>query len=297
MTFDAFRICALKTRNFECMRWLVLLLTFFTIPVWAQQTVELFIVEGGVTNGNYDMPYFTFNTSDQFDSSNAVLRFQTGEEVTFHVTNRSDFTCAFQVEGYGGIDRIAADETEEWTVTFDQPGTYLYEDPTQDHRALGLGGMLVVSDFTGPEFYAVFTEHDEKWIKAIAEGGVYDRRAYNPEAFTINGKGFPRTLKDTMSFIEASVGDTIIVHMTNAGYLHHFPHWHGYHVTILEASMHPHYIGWVKDSYGMAPGESVTVQLVPDKPGMFPVHNHNLVTTTIGGNYPGGMMMHMQIHE
>jgi hypothetical protein len=39
------------------------------------------------------------------------------------------------------------------------------------------------------------------------------------------------------------------------------------------------------------------VELVPDKPGRYPIHNHNLVTTTVGGNYPGGMMMHMHIHE
>jgi FtsP/CotA-like multicopper oxidase with cupredoxin domain len=85
--------------------------------------------------------------------------------------------------------------------------------------------------------------------------------------------------------------------MTNAGMMYHFPHFHGYHVKIIEATYHKRYIGWMKDSYGMAPGESITVELVPDKPGMFPMHNHNLVTTTIGGNYPGGMMMHMHIHE
>lgn len=279
------------------MRWISIILVFLCLSGYSQQEVDLYIVEGVVTDGNYDLPYFTFNTKDQFDSSNAILRFHRGEEVTFRVSNHTDFTCGFQIEGHAGIDKIASSETKEVTVTFDQEGTYLYEDPINDHRALGLGGMLVVSDFQGPEFYGVFTEHYADWIEAIAEGGTYDRRNYHPDAFTINGRGFPATMRDSIAFIMGEVGDTIRVHMTNAGMMYHFPHWHGYHVTILNATVHKQYIGWSKDSYGMAPGESITVELVPDKPGKYPMHNHNLVTTTIGGNYPGGMMMHMHIHE
>ncbi|NDF33952.1 MAG: hypothetical protein EB157_05265 [Euryarchaeota archaeon] len=198
-------------------------------------------------------------------------------------------------ESFGSL--IPSDSTRELTVTLDQEGTFLYEDPINDHRALGLGGMLVVSDFNGPEYYGVFAEHNQEWVVPISEGGSYDRREYHPEAFTINGKGFPDTMRDSLAFIMGGVGDTIRIHMTNAGMMYHFPHFHGYHVKIIEATYHKRYIGWMKDSYGMAPGESITVEFVPDKPGMFPMHNHNLVTTTIGGNYPGGMMMHMHIHE
>jgi FtsP/CotA-like multicopper oxidase with cupredoxin domain len=157
--------------------------------------------------------------------------------------------------------------------------------------------MVVVEDFSGPSYFGVFTEHSEEWIEAIAEGGSYNRKYYHPDAFTINGRGFPGTMRDSLSLIKGMVGQTIHIHMTNAGYMYHFPHFHGYHVRILYASHHDHYVGWSKDSFGMAPGESVTVELIPDKPGRFPMHNHNLVTTTIGGNYPGGMMMHMHIHE
>ena len=279
------------------MKWVLALLVLLGLQARGQQVVDLYIIEGVVTDGNYDLPYFTFNTKAQFDSSNIVLRFQPGDEVTFRVTNQTDFTCGFEVEDHGGIEKIAANETEEVTMTFSNEGTFLYQDPINDHRALGLGGMLVVSSFQGPEYFGVFTEHNADWIEAIAEGGTYDRRSYHPDAFTINGRGFPSTLRDTVAFIMGSVGDTIRVHMTNAGMMYHFPHWHGYHVKILDATVHKQYIGWSKDSYGMAPGESITVELVPDKPGKYPMHNHNLVTTTIGGNYPGGMMMHMHIHE
>ena len=277
------------------------LLMFFlmVLPafVLSQKTVNLYIVEGEVNESNGFVPYFTFSTTGSFDSSNAVLRFDLGEVVTFNVKNETDFTCAFSITDHGQIEGIPMGETQSITVTFSQEGTFLYEDPFNDHRALGLGGMVVVSDFSGPEFYGVFTEHDEEWINAIADGGVYDKRTYSPDVFTINGKGFPRTMFDTLAMIMGHVGDTIRIHITNAGQMYHFPHFHGYHVKIIEASKHDHYVGWIKDSFGIAPAESMTLELVPDKPGRFPVHNHNLVTTTYGGNYPGGMMMHMFIYE
>lgn len=276
---------------------LTIALLLSTLFSTAQQSVDLFIVEGKVDAGGPKIPFFNFNTRDQFDSTNVIFTYNLGTTVTFNVTNRTDFTCGFEINGWGSIDAIPMNETRSITITFDERGTFLVQDPIGDHRALGLGTMLVVSDFDGAEFYGVFNEHEPDWIEAIAEGSSYNKNIYHPDAFTINGFGFPRTKKDMRSMIMGSVGDTIRVHMLNAGQMYHFPHWHGYHVTILHASHHTHYVGWSKDSYGIAPGETMMVELVPDKPGRYPMHNHNLVTTTIGGNYPGGMMMHMHIHE
>jgi len=263
----------------------------------AQEEVSLHIIEGAVSDDNQWMPYFVFSETETFDSSNAILRFDVGTTVEFSITNHADFTCGFRIKDHGSIETIATGETKTLTVDFNTEGSFLYEDHTQDHRALGLGSMIVVSDFSGPSYYGVFTEHCLDWITPIADGGPYDKRTYNPDAFTINGKGFPRTLHDSLAMIKGSVGDTIRIYMTNAGLMYHFPHFHGYHVKIIQSDQHPHYVGWMKDSFGMAPGESVCVELVPDKPGHFPMHNHNLVTTTVGGNYPGGMMMHMEIDE
>jgi plastocyanin len=130
----------MPVRTFERMKSTLVFLMLLPAVFFGQTTVDLYIIEGVVTNGNYDVPYFTFNTREQFDSSNVVLRFSPGEEVTFHITNRTDFSCGFNVEAHGGIDRIAMNETKEVTITFDQEGVYLYQDPTNDHRALGLGG-------------------------------------------------------------------------------------------------------------------------------------------------------------
>lgn len=275
----------------------IIVMILFTSVAFTQTDVNVYIVEGRVNPGGPLIPYFTFNTKDQFDSTNTIFRYNVGEQVRFNVTNRADFTCGFEIVGIGSIDKIPTNETRSLLVTLTTKGTYLVQDPNGDHRALGLGTMLVVSDFNGPEYYGVFNEHEPVWINAIAEGGAYNKNIFSPAAFTVNGFGYPRTLADHRSKIMGMVGDTIHIHMTNAGQMYHFPHFHGYHVTIIEATYHQHYLGWSKDSFGIAPGESITVQLVPDKPGRYPMHNHNLVTTTIGGNYPGGMMMHMHIHE
>lgn len=280
------------------MRFIVsLVMLGISLTGFSQTKVDLHIVEGTVETGNGPIPYFNFNTRNVFDSTNAILKFKPGDEVEISITNHVNFTCGFEIVEHGKIDRIESNETKTITITFNEVGTFLYQSPIKDHRALGLGGMVVVSDFEGDEYYGVFAEHESSWINALSEGGEYSRLNYNPSAFTINGFGFPRTMMDTNSYVRGKVGDTILIHMTNAGLMYHFPHFHGYHVTILRASVHSIYEGWDKDSFGMAPGESVTVRLIPDKPGRYPIHNHNLVTTTFGGNYPGGMMMHLDIDE
>ncbi len=275
------------------------LILFTIIPAFglAQKSVDLYMIEGVIHTASSTIPYFTFSETGAFDSSNVILRFNVGDEVTFNVKNETDFTCGFEVKEHETIDRIAMGETKSVTITFSQEGTFLYQDPINDHRALGLGGMVVISNFNGAEYFGVFTEHNEEWVAAIADGGVYNKKTYGPDVFTINGKGFPRTMADSLAMIMGHVGDTIRIHITNAGQMYHFPHFHGYHVKILSASHHSNYEGWMKDSFGIAPEESMILELVPDKPGRFPMHNHNLVTTTFGGNYPGGMMMHMHIHE
>jgi hypothetical protein len=37
-------------------------------------------------------------------------------------------------------------------------------------------------------------------------------------------------------------------------------------------------------------GEGMTVQLVANQAGIYPVHDHNLIAVTNAGFYPGGMI-------
>jgi hypothetical protein len=42
-------------------------------------------------------------------------------------------------------------------------------------------------------------------------------------------------------------------------------------------------------------GEVAVVRLDAFQPGMYPVHNHNLIAVTNAGLYPGGMITHLNI--
>ena len=51
----------MPVRTFERMKFTLVFLMLLPAVFFGQTTVDLFIVEGVVTNGNYDVPYFTFN--------------------------------------------------------------------------------------------------------------------------------------------------------------------------------------------------------------------------------------------
>jgi FtsP/CotA-like multicopper oxidase with cupredoxin domain len=86
------------------------------------------------------------------------------------------------------------------------------------------------------------------------------------------------------------VGDTIYIVVLNSGKMLHTLHFHGYHVEIVNASINSRYNGWIKDSFGILTGEILMLKLIPNKPGLYPVHEHNLINVTTNGVYPGGML-------
>jgi FtsP/CotA-like multicopper oxidase with cupredoxin domain len=75
----------------------------------------------------------------------------------------------------------------------------------------------------------------------------------------------------------------------NNGLSIHSLHFHGYHLTVEKDSKNPSYTGRSKDSFGVYPNESLILSCTPDKPGEYPVHDHNLVAVTGGQQYATGM--------
>ena len=117
---------------------------------------------------------------------------------------------------------------------------------------------------------------------------------FKPEVFTINNLYFPNTVADTLGAVTGHVNDSIIISVVNSGQMVSPFHFHGYHVKIIDVKIHQAILGWEKDTFPVFPGEAMTLLLVPDQPGMYPVHNHNLVTVATGG-YPGGMVTRLNI--
>ena len=75
----------------------------------------------------------------------------------------------------------------------------------------------------------------------------------------------------------------------------HVFHFHGYHVKILDALLNTNQVGWIKDTFPIKINDGISVLLNPDKPGTFPVHDHNLITVVTGA-YPGGMIAVLNVN-
>ena len=140
------------------------------------------------------------------------------------------------------------------------------------------------------EFENILTLSD-----SIAKGLTFSiPNYYKPEVFTINNYFFPSTTLDSIGYVTGNVNDSIIISVVNSGQLVSPIHCHGYHVTILDVRVHQRILGWEKDTFPVLAGDALTLLLIPDKPGIYPVHNHNLTTVDTGG-YPGGMITQFNI--
>jgi FtsP/CotA-like multicopper oxidase with cupredoxin domain len=56
---------------------------------------------------------------------------------------------------------------------------------------------------------------------------------YHANYFLINGKAWPDTMRDPQDHLEATVGQTVLVRLINAGYLVHSMHSHGFHFLVV----------------------------------------------------------------
>ena len=119
--------------------------------------------------------------------------------------------------------------------------------------------------------------------------------SYMPNQFTINEQSYPATTEDPNGAIEVQLGDTCWIAIANHGLMDHVLHFHGFHVLIETSTHHPERIGWSKDTVPIKRGEGMTLRLIANLPGTYPVHNHNLIAVTNAGFYPGGMITHINV--
>ena len=118
---------------------------------------------------------------------------------------------------------------------------------------------------------------------------------YYPDYFTVNGKSNPDINNDADARVIGGVGDTIRIYIANTGQSIHSMHFHGYHLRILYSSENVTHVDRSKDTFPIKSMETLVLELVPDKVGEYPVHDHNLVAVTGGGIYPNGMFLTMLI--
>jgi hypothetical protein len=177
-------------------------------------------------------------------------------------------------------------------------GLAIYTLSCADFSAKTLGASFsIVSGVPGENrFYWELWDIESPLSAAIANQTIATPlNPYRPNVFTINGYDYPLNQNDSLGMVEANVADTIYICVVNAGNMPHAMHFHGFHYQILFSLQQPERHLWVKDSGPIFIQDAMILKVVPDKPGAYPVHDHNLTANTSNGGYAGGMMTMLMI--
>jgi hypothetical protein len=234
-----------------------------------------------------------FNTTSDFQPSSALLVLNGNQPVYFRVINLDTLAHRFQSGTFYSSGVIQPNDTLDVGFNAIPVGIYRYVDPSTSpfDEYLGLSGILHVKSSTDtyPYFYWNVQEYQSEWDTLLLQGIIPDIAQYDPDYFTINGKSEPDINQDTLARITGNVGQELRIVMVNSGLSIHSMHFHGYHSDILESSKYPSHSGRSKDTFPLYPKEYLLLRLIPDKPGEYPIHDHNLVAVTGGGIYHAGM--------
>jgi len=276
----------------------VLLLPLFvllSLTSLALQVDTLYINSGTVEDKKLPVPFKYFNTTPSFDSLDAFVRMQLGDTLLLSLVNTDTVGHELQLESLASPIVVASGSATRLTFVGREKGVFRLFSATEAWQMLGLSTLILVADPAEAHFIWHIRDAEGELNRQITQTHTFDPATYIPDYFTINALRFPSTTTDTLGYVTGQVGDTIFINIINSGFMDHSIHFHGYHV-ILEASNYPNnQLGWDKDTFPILPGEWIRARLVPHQPGKFPVHDHNLVAVTSGGNYPGGMIAILDI--
>ena len=220
-----------------------------------------------------------------------------GDSLHLKVINNDTITHGFDIKWTTGLSNtIASGDSIEITFSSQNIGSYIYYDPLNypNNAYVGLSGIIAVGSNSNSYFWNI-KDHQLTWNDSIANGNNVNWSNYYPDYFTINGQSNPNINLDTTARVTGFVGDTILIYMANTGQAEHSIHFHGYHCNILFSSYKPSHVGRSKDTFPVKIMESYVLMLIPDKPGEYPVHDHNLLSVTGGGLYPFGMFLTLLI--
>ncbi|MCB9234407.1 MAG: multicopper oxidase domain-containing protein [Bacteroidia bacterium] len=244
-------------------------------------------------------PAYAFNLTGTYNRTNAVLKVMKGDTLDLILVNTDTLPHIFETRGMGvGQVTLPPLGTQSQSIPCPDFGVFPYLD-VQDfpkYQAMGAAGMIVVREAGNfKEFYWNVREYQKDWNEDLSLGLPVVWNEYYPTYFTLNGQGKPDIPGDATAVVTGNVGDTIRIYVMNSGLSVHSLHFHGYHATIKFALSDPEKTNWSKDTVPFKTLSTKVLEVIPDKPGMYPVHDHNLIAVTGGGIYPNGIFMMMQI--
>ncbi|MBA3899569.1 MAG: multicopper oxidase domain-containing protein [Bacteroidetes bacterium] len=268
----------------------------FSLAIFAQVNKTIYINNGLFTAvDNTTFPYLAFNENKNFNQKNLIINLIKGDNLVLKVINNDSLHHDFLVKGKTNPVAISPGDSIELNVSFPDEGVFMFYDFAKKYSYMGLAGMITVGKPNSKNFYWEVRSHESSLNPHLISGGSEDWATFNPDYYTINSFSHPHIENDTLAMLKGNVGDTIMIYLFNPGASNHSIHFHGYHCTIKYSTESILHIGRSKDTFSIRSLQAMVLQLVPDKPGKYPVHDHNLIAVSGGGIHPNGMMLTMDI--
>lgn len=263
---------------------------------YAQDT--LWINSGEWHQSQDTMQVLRFNETAVFDTSNVALSTSVDASSFLTVINTDTEPHDFGIDGIWSFGvEILPNDTTSLEIPPLSMGTYRYFSGDQRGVYLGLSGVLKVGLIMPNQFHWNLADCMPERMDSISSGGeLLDEDLYVPRYFSINSYTYPHTALDANGYVALNLGDTCTISIVNSGFMDHVLHFHGFHVEYLSTTIQTSRIGWIKDTIPLKKGEGVTLLLIANQAGIYPVHNHNLIAVTNSGFYPGGMLTLININ-
>ncbi len=235
------------------------------------QTTTGFI---SLPDGNQVFMWGFAETGNAFQAPGPILCVNQGDTVTINLTNTLGeptsiiFPGQMGVTASGGSVGLLTDEaaanggTASYSFVAGEPGTYLYESGTEQHKQIhmGLYGAIIVRPSLGAdyayndastrfdpdkEYLLLLHEIDPVLHRAVQLGQPYDITTRHDRYWTIKGRSLPDTLNDNgiawmpsqpygaLVQVEANAALPALVRYANAGTVNHPFHPHGDHLKMI----------------------------------------------------------------
>ncbi|MCB9224645.1 MAG: multicopper oxidase domain-containing protein [Crocinitomicaceae bacterium] len=278
----------------------LIVLILLSLTYYAQSTIvldTLFINKDTATVTGFNYQFCVFNDSSDFKLVNHTFEISSNDTLQLHIINNDTLDHTFQIDGVlETANNVNALSFGDFQIVLPSDGAFRYYSSVPYGHLLGASGVIIKGFQNYPVYCWNMFDQSDTLSYEIAETTTGSTPLdYMPNLFSINLKTHPSLEFDTLAKIVQQVGDTIYIATINSGQMEHTLHYHGFHVTIIDASVNTIMNNWKKDSYPLKKGEVVFVQLVADQPGIYPVHEHNLINVTNSGVYPGGMLNLIEI--
>jgi hypothetical protein len=244
------------------------------------------------------IPALAINSSATYDRQCVHIPASLGDTLLLMVVNNDTVNHAFALGAQTYLANILPGDSALATIPCNADGLWILHDPSPNKEFAYLGAAAILHVEGGSpqhSYYWNIHEFQVAFNTALVAGQSVDFSQYYPDYFTVNGRSYPDTETDNLARLMGAVGDTLHIHVANTGKAVHSIHFHGYHFRIIQSSKSNVHLNWIKDSMPIFPMETMTLEMVPDKPGMYPVHDHNLLSITGAKVYPKGLMMMIEI--